>query len=372
MFCKFCGSELVDDAVFCSNCGEKISKDVPPKFCACCGTELDDDSMFCSNCGKKIKSEKGNVKAASSRQHKERQTVKKETEAPNKETVSSRRKSQKKDESDCWTDLYINNKHFVYLHDDSERLYCPNCHNFASSDNTICSFCNHKFVNDEKNNIGINSVDNLANKKDEVASNIKSSAGEMPLKSNSEENRADNSSFGKNTTSTATGWAVFFAITAIIGFGIAYYNYDVINQCNAVIEKNEGLLQQKDRLEKEYADLLECNSGVFVKFDKFTNSNDSTYLDHKYITYLRIYYSVVNEVHSSASNKSYIKVKNPYGELMQGASCPNGYSLLVDSYSGSHNVGFGNSCPGAYVRGTYTIEFWNDNMCLCRKKLWIE
>lgn len=147
MFCKFCGSELVDDAIFCSNCGEKISKDLPPKFCVGCGAELDDDSVFCSNCGKKIRLEENKAGAASSSQRKEGRGVKKQSAASNKESVSSSRKSQKekKDAPDCWTDFYVNNKHFVYLND-SEVLYCPNCHNFASPDDTLCPYCNHQFI----------------------------------------------------------------------------------------------------------------------------------------------------------------------------------------------------------------------------------
>ena len=95
MFCKFCGSELVGDAIFCSNCGEKISKDLPPKFCVGCGAGLDDDSVFCSNCGKNIKSEY-EAKITSCGQSNERKDDKKEF-APLNRKKTSGRKSKKKE-----------------------------------------------------------------------------------------------------------------------------------------------------------------------------------------------------------------------------------------------------------------------------------
>lgn len=101
MFCKFCGSELVDDAIFCSNCGEKISKNLPPKFCVWCGAELDDDSVFCFNCGKNIKLEY-EAKTNSPSRYKEQLDVNKKTETLNKETVSSRRETQKEKKEFTW------------------------------------------------------------------------------------------------------------------------------------------------------------------------------------------------------------------------------------------------------------------------------
>ena len=69
--CRKCGKELVPGAVFCLECGEKVSSEevttapeeqtveVPAdeyqiKFCHHCGYKLMENSRFCSNCGAEI------------------------------------------------------------------------------------------------------------------------------------------------------------------------------------------------------------------------------------------------------------------------------------------------------------------------------
>ncbi len=80
MFCKNCGMELKEDAVFCGGCGtlvkkeapitaveenpaeiikeieeedqmEKVPKPAPEKFCPKCGKRLPQDALFCGGCG---------------------------------------------------------------------------------------------------------------------------------------------------------------------------------------------------------------------------------------------------------------------------------------------------------------------------------
>ncbi len=57
MFCKNCGSQLDEDARFCTKCGNKVENDLNAKFCVHCGSKLDDDSVFCMKCGGRIKDE---------------------------------------------------------------------------------------------------------------------------------------------------------------------------------------------------------------------------------------------------------------------------------------------------------------------------
>ncbi len=50
IICNNCGQCLPDDAVFCTNCGTKVTA----LRCAGCGTVLADDTKFCPNCGTPI------------------------------------------------------------------------------------------------------------------------------------------------------------------------------------------------------------------------------------------------------------------------------------------------------------------------------
>lgn len=51
MKCSKCGSELIENASFCSACGTKVEGHI---LLCTCGKELKDDMLFCPYCGKKI------------------------------------------------------------------------------------------------------------------------------------------------------------------------------------------------------------------------------------------------------------------------------------------------------------------------------
>lgn len=51
MLCKNCGKENIDDAVFCTSCGERLDN---AKTCPSCGKVLQEDAVYCNYCGKRV------------------------------------------------------------------------------------------------------------------------------------------------------------------------------------------------------------------------------------------------------------------------------------------------------------------------------
>ena len=59
MKCLFCGKEIADNSVFCTNCGKKQEKQKEekkevPMFCTKCGTKLKEGALFCTGCGTSV------------------------------------------------------------------------------------------------------------------------------------------------------------------------------------------------------------------------------------------------------------------------------------------------------------------------------
>lgn len=48
--CYYCGAELADDSLFCTECGKKQ----PLNICPYCGAECEEGDVFCQNCGKRL------------------------------------------------------------------------------------------------------------------------------------------------------------------------------------------------------------------------------------------------------------------------------------------------------------------------------
>ena len=48
MFCKNCGAQAAEGAVFCENCGQRLIENT---FCAQCGNEIPSDAQICPFCG---------------------------------------------------------------------------------------------------------------------------------------------------------------------------------------------------------------------------------------------------------------------------------------------------------------------------------
>jgi ribosomal protein L40E len=59
-YCRFCGSENKNDAVFCEKCGRQIgdpkSSLQPTRLCANCGEELNAEDTWCRKCGTVVSS----------------------------------------------------------------------------------------------------------------------------------------------------------------------------------------------------------------------------------------------------------------------------------------------------------------------------
>ena len=57
--CPSCGTEIPDDASFCSSCGASVSNiilsDKKSRFCPHCGKAIEGDVSFCPHCGKSLK-----------------------------------------------------------------------------------------------------------------------------------------------------------------------------------------------------------------------------------------------------------------------------------------------------------------------------
>ena len=54
MFCKNCGTELMEGASFCTNCGTPIAEK-KETVCTQCGNPLSDENVFCPYCGTSTK-----------------------------------------------------------------------------------------------------------------------------------------------------------------------------------------------------------------------------------------------------------------------------------------------------------------------------
>ena len=49
--CPFCGAELNDDNLFCTECGKELSKGI---VCQHCGASVNEGDAFCTECGKRV------------------------------------------------------------------------------------------------------------------------------------------------------------------------------------------------------------------------------------------------------------------------------------------------------------------------------
>ena len=55
IYCSCCGTQLIKDAQYCFNCGQKTNDETTPiRFCRFCGAKVETNYKFCNECGRKI------------------------------------------------------------------------------------------------------------------------------------------------------------------------------------------------------------------------------------------------------------------------------------------------------------------------------
>jgi len=54
MYCKKCGTDNPDEALFCKNCGLEIVEKKETKHCPHCKQENDTETVFCKKCGQQV------------------------------------------------------------------------------------------------------------------------------------------------------------------------------------------------------------------------------------------------------------------------------------------------------------------------------
>ncbi|MCQ2401541.1 MAG: zinc-ribbon domain-containing protein [Lachnospiraceae bacterium] len=82
-YCRYCGKEISENAVFCSGCGNAVPRQekpkmeaAQPKFCRNCGNELGPGAKFCKACGCQVGApiHNGNIVTAGTAQRNKKKT----------------------------------------------------------------------------------------------------------------------------------------------------------------------------------------------------------------------------------------------------------------------------------------------------------
>lgn len=255
---------------------------------------------------------------------------------------------------------------------DDDSLFCTKC-GLKLSDNkqlNYCSYCGEKIENESQFCI-------KCGKKIESVSNdvIKYEQANQKHKCNS----------SSKTRKTILILSIIFCLISfgLVGFSYYFFKtsqneiYDWMNKYREQTGKKQQLEKDIKKLQSDYNNLqssynqlMDSNCGVFIEIKRFYNrANQTEKLDHSNLTYLMIEYKINKSDDINDDKKIFLKIYDSKWQLMQGSSSPYGYTTSVEF--NSENIGWGSVNPGVYQTGIYTVEFWFDNMCLCRKKVWI-
>ncbi|MGP1428343.1 MAG: formylglycine-generating enzyme family protein [Treponema sp.] len=154
------------------------------------------------------------------------------------------------------------------------------------------------------------------------------------------------------------GWILFSAV-AILAF---YLNSTLQEEIVFYSDSYRCLIDENDEV------LSALQTPAIIVVTSISNRADnSTYLAHEEITYLRFEFTVLKRSNIWINNDFYIKIIDPYNRLSTGKSSPEGYTRSEKMHSslflwGSDTAGYTYSTPG-----TWTIEFWYEDYCVGRQ-----
>ena len=140
------------------------------------------------------------------------------------------------------------------------------------------------------------------------------------------------------------------------------------NQISAVEIHNNTLQRELEEL-KPFALDIKVSA---VRIGNINNSNEvlDNYGATLYANGIRYLSTrIICDSRIMGNKTFYIKIINPSGILRWGNNSPKGYSYSWDVYisKGINSLdlgGFGADSRGYYTPGTYTVEVWDNNICI--------
>lgn len=121
MFCKYCGNQLSDDAIFCPKCGKKVERESVSSAPSAAAEETQKPAASVEN---------------AAAQNPENQTAQTKVEP----------QPQPEPKQEEWTSISKNGRRFVYKPSEPNKFYCPKCHSRVADTDSLCSNCNESLI----------------------------------------------------------------------------------------------------------------------------------------------------------------------------------------------------------------------------------
>lgn len=196
MFCKFCGNQLSDDAIFCPKCGKQVERESAPSAAAEEPVAAKNSASL--NMQKTLDSQP--VEVAKNEKEKSAEKIKQKLQEnglgdyiqtfdqnhlfdesvlfsmTNDDYISigvsaigdrkkilslfsqkqpSEEKKSEQPAQEEWVSISKNGRRFVYKPSEPNKFYCPKCHSRVADTDSLCSNCNESLV--ESNSSSSNS-----------------------------------------------------------------------------------------------------------------------------------------------------------------------------------------------------------------------